>query len=163
MTAVHAPPSVRFPSEGTLAPVLRAAHETWLPEAIEFLLPIIRPEASFWDRWTTVRYLADQFSGQYRRECALVQQLRPFLPPEVGERLIQQGQRIGQLQEAIDQLGRKHGTARSVMVIGRGLLASLGDWCREIEAAARPIPREVLPEEGRRLIAELELYTGVHG
>src|SRR5512132_3650450 len=102
--------SVRFPREGPLAPVLRATHETWLREVTDFLLPITRRGASFWERWTAVRYLADQFSGQYRRECALVHELRPFLPPDIGERLVRQGQRIGELQEAIDELGRKRGT-----------------------------------------------------
>src|SRR5829696_5972510 len=130
MTAVH-DPSLRFPREGTLAPVLRAAHEAWLREMTEYLLPLTERGASFWDRWTTVRYLADQFRPQYRRECAVVQELRPFLPHEVAERLVQQGLRIGGLQEAIDQVGRKHGTARTVLVISRGLLASLRDWCRD--------------------------------
>lgn len=149
--------------KGTLAPVLRVAHDSWIRETNEFLFPITRREASFWNRWTAVRYLADQFMGQYRRERALVAVLRPLLAPEVGERLVQQGQRIGALQDAIDRLGRKRGTGGTVLVIGRGLLASLRDWCREIEAAAGPIPREMLPEQGHRLIAELELYTVAHG
>lgn len=73
--------------EELLAPALSRAHKVWIKEAREFLRPVTFDTASFWDRWTAVRYLADQFQGQYRRECALVDELRPFLAPARVERL----------------------------------------------------------------------------
>jgi hypothetical protein len=146
----------------TLAPVLCAAHETWIRETDSFLTPIIAQEAPFWGRWTAVRYLDDQFMGQYHRERALVDELRPFLPAEVAENLIQDGQLIAQLQGELDQAGRRRGTGRAVAVTARQLLQSLRSWCAAIEAAAGRIPRDALPEEGGRLLAELEVYTRTH-
>ena len=158
MTAVQHD-SVGINDDGTLAPVLRAAHRVWIRETNRFLLPVIVWEASFWDRWTAIRYMADQFLGQHRRERALVEELRPFLPPEVGQRLAQEGERINRLQAELDRVGRMRGTAHSVSVLSRELLQSLRSWCVEIEETAGGISRDLLPEEGNKLVAGLESYT----
>jgi hypothetical protein len=161
MTAVHDTP-LKPQKDETLAPVLRAAHEIWIRETNSFLLPIIVREAPFWDRWTTVRYMADQFLGQYRREGALVGELRPFLPPDIVDSLTRDGERIGRLQCELDRVGRRRGTAHAVSVISRRLLHLLRSWCADIEAAAGRIPRGLLPPEGNRLVADLELYARTH-
>jgi hypothetical protein len=161
MTAVPAP-SPQIQRDRVLAPVLRAAHEIWVRETSRFLLPIIVREAPFWDRWTAVRYMADQFQGQYRRERALLDELRPFLPPDIGERLTLDGERIGRLQHQLDRVGRRRGTARAVSAISRELLQLLRSWCTDVEEAAGQIPRDVLPDEGNRLVADFELYTRIH-
>ena len=161
MTAVQRD-SVEIRDDRTLAPVLRAAHRAWLRETNRFLLPVIVWEAPFWDRWTAIRYLADPFLGQYRRERALVEELRPFLPPEAGERLAQDGERISRLQTELDRVGRMRGTAHSVSVLSRELLQSLRTWCDDIEEAAGGISRDLLPEEGHKLVAGLESYTRSH-
>lgn len=146
----------------TIGPVLRAAHEIWVQEADSFLSPVIRPDAPFWARWTAVRYLADQFISQCSRERALVDELRPFLPPEIAERLIGEGEHVIQLQEQLDEVGRRRGTAHMVSAIASKLLQSLRSWCAEIEAAAGQLRRDILPEEGNRLLAALELHTRTH-
>jgi len=148
--------------EDILAPVLHAAHEIWIRETSRFLLPILVPEAPFWNRWTAVRYLADQFLEQYRRERALLDEVRPFLPPDIAERLTQDGERIGRLQCELDRVGRRRGTAHMVSGVSRELLQLLRAWCADIEEAAGQIPQDLLPEEGNRLVAELELYTRIH-
>ena len=145
-----------------LAPVLRAAHEIWIRETDRFLSPVIVGEAPFWGRWTAVRYLADQFLGQYRRERALVDEVRPFLPPDIAERLTRDGERIGGLQCELDRVGRRRRTGHTVSVLSRELLQLLRSWCADIEEAAGQIPRDLLPEEGNRLVAELEIYTRIH-
>jgi hypothetical protein len=161
MTAVQRD-SVGIRDDRTLAPVLRAAHRVWLRETNRFLLPVIVWEAPFWDRWTAIRYLADPFLGQYRRERALVEELRPFLQPETGERLAQDGERISRLQTELDRVGRRRGTAHSVSVLSRELLQSLRTWCADIEEAAGGISRDLLPEEGNKLVAGFESYTRSH-
>ena len=158
MTAVQQN-SVRRHEDDILAPVLRAAHETWIHETDCFLSPITVREAPFWERWTAVRYMADQFLGQYRRERALVDELQPFLPPDIAERLTRDGERIGRLQCELDRVGRRRATARTVSVVSRELLQLLRSWCADIEEAAGRIPRDLLPEEGNRLVADFELYT----
>jgi hypothetical protein len=161
MTAVHQC-SVRLHEDDNLAPVLRAAHKIWIRETNHFLLPIIVRDAPFWERWTAVRYLADQFLGQYHRERALIDKVRPFLPPDTTERLTQGGERISRLQCELDRMGRRRGTAHTVAVVSRQLLHLLRSWCADIEEAAGRIPRELLPEEGSRLVADFELYTSTH-
>ena len=160
MTAVQQD-SVRH-EDDILAPVLRAAHEIWIRETSRFLLPILVPEAPFWNRWTAVRYLADQFLGQYRRERALVEEVRPFLPPDIAELLTRNGEGIGRLQCELDRVGRRRGTAHQISVVSRELLQSLRAWCADIEEAAGQIPQDLLPEEGNRLVADVELYTRTH-
>ena len=142
-----------------LAPILRSAHSVWLRETNRFLLPIVLREASFWDRWPAVRYLADQFLAQYRRERSLLEELRAFLPPETAERLSRSGDRIAELQRELDDMGRRRGTAHRASVAGRELVDSLRAWCSDLEEAAGQIPLELLTPEGSRLIAELDLYT----
>jgi GNAT superfamily N-acetyltransferase len=101
------------------------------------LAPVIGQAAPFWDRWTVARYLADEFMGQYRRERALLDELRPFLDPPVTERLVGQGERIGRLRAALDDLGRRRGTGLAFAETGRQLLDAVQEWCAEIDAAER--------------------------
>src|SRR5690348_11421039 len=93
----------------SLGSILRAAHHTWIGEAESYLTPIAVPDASFWERWTAVRYIADQFAQQYRRESILLNELRPVLKSDIAEPLSGQGQRIGQLWRELDQVGRRRG------------------------------------------------------
>lgn len=142
----------------SLATVLRAAHDIWIRETALFLSPATKEEAPFWERWTAVRYLADQFQRPFQRERALVEEMRPFLPADIADRLVGEGERIAQLGQALDKVGRRRGTARTVAVASREFLQMLRQWCSDIELAAEQIRRDVLPEEGARLAAELETY-----
>jgi hypothetical protein len=142
----------------SLGPILQAAHEMWIDEAETYLTPIIVPEASFWDRLTAVRYIADQFARQYRRESALLQELRPLLDHTIAEHLISQGRRVAQLWRELDRVGRRRGTSRTVAVTARALVEALQNWCRQIEAAAGAIPREALPDEAKGMVETLELH-----
>jgi hypothetical protein len=120
----------------TMELTLRAAHEIWLREADRFLSPVATEEAPFWTRWTTVRYLADQFLAQYRRECALVVELHSFLPPDVVDRLTLDGERIARLVAELDRVGRRRCSGHTVSVVSQTLLHLLRAWCADIEAAA---------------------------
>lgn len=161
MTAVH-DCSAKLHDDEVLAPVLHAAHEIWIRETNRFLLPVSVWEAPFWDRWTVVRYLADEFMGQYRREQALLDELRPFLQDDIAERLTRDGERIVRLQGELDQVGRRRGTAHTVSIVSAELLRLLQSWCADIEKAAGRIRRDSLPEEGNRAVADFELYTRTH-
>ena len=145
-----------------LGPVLRAVHKIWIAETDGYLTPISGPEASFWERWTAVRCLADDFSAQYRLERALLEELRAFLPTEVADTLLQQAERIRQLQQELDRLGRCRGTALTVSDAARLLLESVRSWCADFESAAWQIDSSELPEEAQRVLAGLKLYALVH-
>jgi len=161
MTAVQQS-SAEFAEDGILAPVLRDAHKIWIRETTLYLWPVFVQEAPFWERWTAVRYIADEFLRQYHLERAFVDELRPFLPPGIADSLTRDGERIGRLQCELDRVGRRRGTAHTVSVISRRLLHLLRSWCADIEAAAGRIPRGLLPPEGNRLVADLELYARTH-
>lgn len=149
--------------EQSLARVLGAAHEIWLRETTLFLSPSTTGEAGFWERWTGVRYLADQFQEPFDRERELVKEMRPFLPAETADQLSWEGERITQLGEALDKIGRRRGTAGTVAAASREFLQMLRQWCSHIEIAAGHVSRDLLPEEGARLVAEIESYGRMHG
>lgn len=153
---------VQVQDSETLAPTLHAAHEIWLREASRFLLPVATQEAPFWTRWTTVRYLADQFVAQYRREFALLVELHPFLQPDVAERLSLDGERIGRLLAELDRVGRRLGSAHTVSLVSQRLLSVLRAWCGDIEAAAGSISLNLLTPEGRESLLDLERYASIH-
>ena len=146
----------------TLAPTLRAAHEIWVREADRYLSPVATQEEPFWNRWTTVRYLADQFMAQYRRECALLLELHCFLPPDVAERLTLDGERIGGLVAELDRVGRRRGSAHTVSVVSQRLLGAVRAWCAEFEAAAGSISLDLLTPEGRESLLGLQHYVSIH-
>jgi hypothetical protein len=65
------------------------------------------------------------------------------------------------LGHALDMVGRRRGTARTVAVASREFLQMLRQWCSDIELAAGQIPRNQLPREGAQLVAELETYARI--
>lgn len=154
--------SRKVPAQQGLGSVLKAAHQIWIAETDDYLTPISVPEASFWERWTAVRYLADDFIAQFVRERALLEELRAFLPSKVADTLLQQGDCIEQLQQQLDRLGRRRGTAQTVSVAARLLLDAVRTWCADIEAATWQITSAELPEEAQRVLAGFEPYAQVH-
>jgi hypothetical protein len=142
--------------EERLDAVLRPIHNTWVEETRRFLDPAIEPGADFWARWAAVRYLSDDFRDRYRRERALVDQLRPFLRLDVAGRLVREGDRLFRLRLELDRIGRRRGTAAEVAAGARDLLEQLGVWCAEVELAASGLTREALPAEACELLAHLE-------
>jgi hypothetical protein len=142
--------------EERLDAVLRPIHNTWVEETRRFLDPAIEPGADFWTRWAAVRYLSDDFRDRYRRERALVDELRPFLRLDVAERLMREGDRLFRLRLELDRIGRRRGTAAEVAAGTRDLLEQLGVWCAEIELAAAGLTRNALPAEAADLLAHLE-------
>jgi len=148
--------------EEMLGAVLRPIHNTWVTETRRFLDPATEPGADFWTRWAAVRYLSDDFRDRYRRERALVDQLRPFLRLDVAERLVREGDRLLQLRLELDRIGRRRGTAAEVAAGTRELLEQLGIWCAEIELATAELRGDSLPAGATDLIAHLEAAASIH-
>ena len=106
--------------------------------------------------------MVDREVCQYRRERALINEVHPFFPPDTAERLTRDGESIGRLQCDLDRVGRRRRTGHTVSVSSRELLQLLRSWCADIEEAAGQIPRDLLPEEGNRLVADFEQYSRTH-
>jgi hypothetical protein len=136
--------------------VLRPIHEAWVRDARRFLEPALEPGADFWTRWAAIRYLSDDFREQYRLERALVDELRPFVPPDTAERLVGEGDQLVRRRLELDRIGRRRGTAEEVAAGTRDLLEQLGMWLVEIELAAAGIRCGELPTEGADLLIHLE-------
>jgi hypothetical protein len=142
--------------------LLRPIHNAWVEETRRFLDPAIEPGADFWTRWAAVRYLSDDFRDRYRRERALVDELRPFLRLDVAERLVREGDRLFRLRLELDRIGRRRGTGIEVAAGTRDLLEQLAVWCTEIELAAAGLTLDLLPVEAADLIAQLEGAASNH-
>ena len=142
--------------EEPLAAVLRPIHSAWIDEARRFLEPALEPGSDFWSRWSAVRYISDDFQVWSRRERALLYVLRPFLPQDVAELLVREGEQVFQLRLELDRLGRRRGTAAEFAAAARALVEHLGLWCAELERAAGGITRDDLPAEGAELLGHLE-------
>lgn len=153
---MHAPAATTSLADTTLDAVLSPLHDAWVEEVRRFLIPATTPTAPFWDRWSVVRYLNDQFQERFEWERALVMELRPFVPQHDMETLWAGAERVARLRLALDRVGRRRGTAGEFAVVTDEFLKALQLWCAEIELAARRIGRDALAEEGGRILAHLE-------
>jgi hypothetical protein len=145
----------------TLASVLGPIHDYWISQTRRTVKPVLSRDASFWDRWTAVRYLDDQFDDHYRREVALVGSLVPLLPPAVAGRLTTLTETLDQSRTQLDRVGRRRGVARAVSVVAREFLDLFQLWCAEVEAAVGGLLRDNLPERSQQLLAALEAAAAV--
>lgn len=142
--------------EQFLDAALRPSHDAWLWEARRFLTPATVPEAPFWDRWSVVRYLNDQFLERLGVERGLVAELRPYIRPDRMDEIEAAGDRVRRLHLELDRLGRRRGTAASFAAMTEQFLEALGCWCAEIEQAVRRVPVGALAGEAWRTLAHLE-------
>ena len=144
------------PEEESLDRVLRTIHHAWIAEARRFLEPAFDTSADFWSRWGAVRYLADDFLDRLRVARALMRELRPFVTPDVSERLERGGEEIVRARLELDRIGRRRGNAAEFAAGTQRLLTQLGVWFAEVELAATVVARHVLPAEAAALLAQLE-------
>jgi hypothetical protein len=152
-TAIAQQPDVR--EAGTLGTRFTTAHDTWMTDADNYLLPITNSEATFWERWGALRYVQEQLQRRFHLERKLLEELRAFLPAELRERLWMQADRLTRLLEEFERLGHQRESARELAHTTRQLIEALRLWYAEIEFAAGGIQRADLSREGVRLLAEL--------
>lgn len=152
----------RLPSsDRTVDSVLAPIHDRWLKEVRRFIEPAASAGAGFWDRWTTVRYLADQFRDHFRLERALLASLEGALQPEDTERLTTQADELERLLSELDTAGRRRGTAATVAVEARRLMEALAVWCAELELATTGVPRDILSINATHLLDHLKVSGAV--
>jgi hypothetical protein len=139
-----------------LGEVLGPLHESWVEETRCYLDPASCSSAPFWDRWSVVRYLNDQFPARFALEYELIRELRPFMERHHAETLEAGAERLVRLRLGLDRLGRRRGTSAEFAPMVEEFLLALELWCAEIELAVRTVQRRDLPAEGSRLLARLE-------
>ncbi len=146
------------PPEGaaTLDAVLSHVHDGWVDQVRRFLVPATTSDAPFWDRWSAVRYLNDQFLAHFAMQRTLLTELRPLIGAHHLDGLDAGAERVARLRLGLDRIGRRRGTAAEFALMADELLAALERWCAEIELAVRHIDPEHLPQDGARSLALLE-------
>jgi hypothetical protein len=138
---------------------LRPIHECWSTETRRFLEPALEGGADRWVRWAAVRYLADDFRRQLRRERDFLEEFGALLDHDRAEHLARGGERVARLALELDRIGRRRGTAEEFAAGTRALLKQVGLWCAELELAAGGLTRGSLPPEGRAALTQLEAIT----
>jgi hypothetical protein len=126
-------PERETPVEERLNPVLAATHDRWMADADQALGPVMEPDASFFQRWTAVRYLWDEFAERLQLEQELLDELHPLIHPEAWERLSIQAHRVKRLRQDLALLADQSGTRREVALTAHALLDGLRLWYAEIE------------------------------
>jgi hypothetical protein len=129
-----------------LESTLAAAHDRWMAEVYGALLPVTVPEATFWERWDVLRYLAERFPDQFRLERELIRQLDSFISIDLSDRLRVQGDLVTRLHRDCSRLGREPEMARELARTAHDLLEAVRLWCAEFELAAGHIPEAAASE-----------------
>ena len=138
-----------------LSAKLRDIHRQWMDESSEWLSPTLAPDADFWNGWSAVRYLNDQFDRQYRRKCALIAAILPLLRPTDAFILRARTVVLERTRRDLDQLGRRQGMTGAVAALAFRFLKLLRTWFAEIERVTEELRLHELPLDGRRALAQL--------
>ena len=150
MTTTLMNPPAQKRAEQTLASILAGAHDRWMADSDAVLGPVTDPNATFLQRWAAVRYVADGFLERFHLEQQLLEELHPFIMPELRERLRMQVGRLARLHQDLVRLAPQRGTAREVARTAREFLEALRLWYAEIELAVGALRQQ---EIGRPRIA----------
>ena len=126
-----------------------------MDESSEWLTPTLAPDADFWNGWSAVRYLNDQFDRLYRRECALIVAILPLLRPTDAFSLRARTLVLERTRRHLDQLGRRQGMTDVVAALAYRFLKLLRTWFAEIERVTEELTLDELPLDGRRALAQL--------
>ena len=153
MTAMAPQPNAR--NKDTVETRLAPAHDNWMADADRFLAPVIDTNATFWDRWSAVRYVEEQLASRFESERQLLQQLRAFLPAEVREQLAMQAERLSRLIDDFNRVGRQRESAREVSHTARNLTEALRLWYAEIELHVGGIHLADVGRDGIKLLSDL--------
>lgn len=134
---------------------LRDLHRRWMEETSAWLTPALAPDADFWNGWSAVRYINDQFDRQYRRKCALVAAILPLLRPTDAFALCAATVLLERTRRDLDRTGRRLAATEVVRALTWRFLQLLRAWLEQIEHATRKLTVGDLPAEGRRALAQL--------
>jgi hypothetical protein len=139
---------------------LRDLHRRWMEETSAWLTPVLAPDADFWNGWSAVRYINDQFDRQYRRKCALVAAILPLLRPTDAFALCAATVLLERTRRDLDRIGRRSGATEVVRAVTWRFLQLLRTWLGAVERATEKLTVGDLPAEGRRALAQLTAAAG---
>jgi hypothetical protein len=126
-----------------------------MDETSDWLNPTLATDADFWNGWSAVRYVNDQFDRQYRRGWALVAAILPLLRPADAFMLCARPVVLERTRRDLDRLGRRRGKTEVVAALAHRFLKLLRSWFEEIERVTEELTIDDLPLDGRRALAQL--------
>jgi hypothetical protein len=150
-------------STRTLSATLRAIHRHWMSETWQWLAPTLSPDADFWNGWSAVRYLNDQFQRLYRHQCALLTGILPLLSRSDTVQIRAATEVLAETLHHLDRIGRRLGMTESVAALSGRFLDLLGVWFAEIQRVTRELTRDELPPQGQQALRQLEGAIAIRG
>ncbi len=120
---------------------LHDLNRRWMEETSEWLTPALAPDADFWNGWSAVRYINDQFDRQYLRKCALVAAILPLLRPTDAFVLRAATVLLERARRDLDRIGRRQGATEAVRAVTWRFLQLLRTWLGQIECATQKADR----------------------
>jgi hypothetical protein len=148
-------PSVSRHSGPVVGRGLREIHRRWLDETRDWLAPATSAEADFWNGWSAVRYLDDQFQRLYRRQLAFVRAIFPLLTRSEAYLLGAKTAQLERVRRNLDRLGRQQGMVSVVAAACSYFLTLLEEWFEQIQRLTHGLTRADLPEPARRALGQL--------
>jgi hypothetical protein len=155
---------VRTASQGsapTVSSTLRDIHRQWMNETWQWIAPALSPRADFWNGWSAVRYINDQFHRQYRRQRSFVTAILPLLQPADAVQLRTGTEALERTRRHLDRVGRRQGMTEVVAALSGQFLDLLGAWFAEIQRVTEELTRDELPLQGRRALRQLEAAVAI--
>jgi len=152
--ATGSPPTVRA--------ALRDIHHMWMRDTLQWLAPTLSPRADFWDGWSAVRYINDQFDRKYRRQRTLVKAILPLLQPADAFLLRSATTELELMRRHLNRMAGRRNMMEVVAAASCRFLELLGAWFNELERVTDGLTRADLSVQGRRALARLECAVAMH-
>jgi hypothetical protein len=156
LVLAQVPAVARHPQARVIAGRLGEIHRQWLDETREWLAPAMAPDADFWNGWSAVRYLADQFERLYRRQLAFVKAMLPMCSSSEAFALAITTVRLERARRNLDQLGRQQGMVEVVAAACAHFLDLLEAWFEELQRLIQGLTRAELPVAAQQALAQLQ-------
>ncbi len=148
-------PSATGPAP-TLHTALRDIHQRWMRDTLRWLAPTLSASADFWDGWSAVRYINDQFERKYRRQRSLVKAILPLLRAADAFRLRSTTVELELMRRHLNRVAGRQQMTEVVAVASCHFLELLAAWFGELQRVTQGLSRDQIPPQGQRALARLE-------
>ena len=151
--ATSTPPTVRT--------ALRDIHQVWMRATLRWLAPTLSPSADFWDGWSAVRYINDQFDRKYRWQRMLVKAILPRLRPADGFLLRSATTELELMRRHLNRIAGQRNMTEVVAAASCRFLELLGAWFKELQRVTEGLTGADLPPQAQRALMRLESAVAI--
>jgi len=148
-------------SPPTVATALRDIHRRWMRDTLRWLAPTLSPRADFWDGWSAVRYINDQFDRKYRWQRTLVKAILPLLPPADAFLLRSATTELELMRRHLNRIAGRPDMTEVVAAASCRFLELLGAWFKEAQRVTEGLTGADLLPGARRALVKLESAVAI--